>query len=180
MKLESRKNFYIFSAFFIGLSLVLIFLVIYPLIKVIQESSQQLLSARGELTFFSKEKRNLRDFKDVFRKLEPDLEKIENLFVSFEVPIEFIGFLEELATDSDISIEVSSATRREVEEDPWPSYDFHLRASGSFSNFSKFIEKLENSSYLIEIYDLNVRKLEGAEFSAGDVYASLSLKVFAK
>jgi len=187
MKLESNKKIYLFLFSFIGLYLVLILFIIFPLIGEIKENSQQLLSEKETQLSFSEEKKNLQDFKTIHREIEPDLEKVEDLFANLDVPIESIYFLEETASSSNVLIKISSIVLNEKKE-PWPFLDFHLQTFSSFSNFSKFIERLENSPYLIEIYDLNIRKLanqdlgtkELAEFSLEDVAAVFSLKIFAK
>ncbi len=188
MKLKLDKKNYISLILFIGISLILILFVILPLIEEIKESSQQLLLEEEARLTFSEEIKNFQNFKTVYQEIKPDLEKIEDLFITSESPVEFINFLEKTASNSNVLIEISSVVSERTKESPWPFLDFRLQALGSFSDFSRFIEKLENSSYLIEIYELNLKRLaegglgtkELAKFSARDITASFSLKVFTK
>lgn len=188
MKLGLDKKNYIFLIIFIGIFLALIIFVILPLIQGIKESSQQLLLEEEARVTLSEEIRNFQNFKTVYQEIESDLEKTGDFFAIQEPPIEFINFLEKTALNSNVLIEISSVSPGKTEEYPWSFLNFRLRASGSFSNFSRFIEKLEKGSYLIEIYELGLRKSaegsletkESVGFSARNVSASLSLKVFTK
>jgi len=188
MKVEFDKKIYTSLISFIGLSFVLILFVIFTLIKKIKENSQQLLLEKETRLSFLEQKEDLRNFKDIYQEIEPDLEKTENLFISSGIPIDFINFLEKTASDSNTLVEISSVTLVDSKDDSWSSLEFRLQVFASFSNFSRFIERLENDSYLIEIYDLNIKKLSDsnlkseklAGFSTGDVAVSLSLKVFTK
>ena len=189
MKAKPEKKIYISLVISIGFFIILIFFIISPLMKGIKEYSRQLLLEKEKQASFTEEKRNIQGFEAIYQELEPELEKTNNLFVNSKVPIEFINFLEETAANSNISIKVSSVISKDVgEEDIWPFLHFHLQSSGSFPNFLRFIEKLENSFYLIEIYDLNIKRLgerdlqskELIEFSAGDITANFSLIVFAR
>jgi len=59
---------------------------------------------------------------------------------------------------------------------------FQISSYGSFSNFSKFLEILKNSSYLINFEALNVKRLEEKELSElklnlGDVAFNFSIRV---
>jgi len=189
MKVKPEKKIYISLVISIGFFIILISFIISPLMKGIREYSEQLLSEKEKRTSFTEEKRNIQSFEAIYQELEPELEETNNLFVNSKVPIEFINFLEETAANSNISIKVSSVISRDVgKENIWPLLDFHLQSSGPFPNFLRFIEKLENSSYLIEIYDLNIKRLgerdlqskELIEFSAGDITATFSLIVFTK
>ena len=182
MRLNFGKKNYISLILFIGIFLGLVLFVVFPLVKNIKESSQQLLLEEEARLTFSKEIENFQNFKEAYQAVEPDLKEVESSFIIPEPPIEFINFLEKTAADSNILLEISSVSPEKSEGKTWPSLDFNLQASGSFSNFSRFVERLENSLYLIEIYDLNMRKSSGAsdESSTENVSVNFSLKVFTK
>jgi hypothetical protein len=175
MKLKFDKRSCLSCLIFVGIFLGLVFFVIFPLTKEIRESSQQLLLEEEARQVFSEEKENLQNFEKVYQEIEHDLEMMDDLFVNAKVPIEFINFLEEVALNSGVSIEISSVASEGAKGSLWPSLIFQLQASASFSGLSRFIERLENSIYLIEIRDLHIKKL-----GEGNVGASFSLKVFTK
>lgn len=182
-----QNKIYLISAIFGLIILVLIVFFVSPLFKEIKKNSQDLIAFKKELISLEAKIENLRKFKEIFKTLEPDSEKIDKLLVDSEVPIDFIKFLEKTASDSQVLIEISSTSFKIVQTDPWPSLGFQIILTGSFPNYLKFLEKLETSPYLTEIQNLIVRRLSENEIrlmaktlSLGDVKATLSIKVFTK
>lgn len=182
-----KKNYLLVIIFGI-LSALLIVFVIYPLFKKIGELSYSLFLEENKITYLNQEREELRRMENLYKTYQADLDKMENLFIDPEVPVEFINFLEKNAADSQIKLEISSMTKETKKGDVWPSLSLHVLVTGSFSNFSKFLDKLENSSYLIETSDFNARKLSDKEKQAeenknipeADTTAVLSIKVFTK
>ena len=173
MKID--KKIYILIGVFIGAYLLLIILVILPLAGTIENNSKELLLTREELTFFSDARENLLNLEDAFQEIEPDSEKINTLLVDAEIPIDFINFLKNSAIQSSISLGVSLVDSRIIKEDAWSSLSSRLTLSGSFLNIMRFIDKLENSKYLIEVQELSIKKI-----GEDKVGANLTIKVFAK
>ena len=181
-----KKNYLSIAVFGIISTLFAVF-VILPLFKEIKAISQNLFFKKNKIVYLSEERENLQKIENLYKTYQSDLERIENLFVDPEVPIEFIGFLEKTAVSSQIKLEISSMTKK-TEQEPWQSLSAQLLITGSFSNFSKFLHKLENGPYLIEIVDLNTRRLaekdiqtkELENIPGADTTTVLSIKVFAK
>ena len=158
---------------FIILSVCLIVLVIYPLFKEIKNSSEELVSEKQKLFSLERKIENLKEFQTLWLKIEPNLKKIDQLFIDPQVPVEFVNFLEKIAKDNEILIEISSALSSKTEEDPWPSLLLKINSTAPFSEILKFLEKIETSPYLIEIQNLNARRL-----IEDDAEITLSVKVY--
>jgi len=191
MKKEFRKT-YIISLFFVGFFIASTIFLIIPLVKGIngiEKDSRDLIIVKADREFFSEEKNNIEKLENTFKEIQPNIEKTNVFFVSPEVPVDFISFLEKLASESDIFLKIYPSGVSLVEnsnKNLWSFLNFNLEAFGSFSDFSKFIEKLENSSYLIQVQNLNIRKVKTEFSSSSDekssdkINASFFLKVFAK
>ena len=151
---------------------ILILWIIIFLLQGIQESSQELVSIKKDLVLLDQQVKDLESLQGKYKNYQLDLEKINNFFVEQTLPIGFIKFLEKSALNSQASIKVSLA--KEITE-PEPALSFNASFSGSFSNFLKFIDKLENGPYLVEITNLNVKDL--AQESSGNIMANLVLIV---
>jgi Tfp pilus assembly protein PilO len=180
------RKIYLSIAVFGTTSILLIIFIIFPLLKEIKKNSEAFLLEREKVASLSKEKENLQKIKNLYQTYQSDLEKIEDIFIDSEVPIELVTFLEKTASTSLVQLKILSMTKKTEKEDDWPSLLFQLSVTGSFSNFLKFVEKLENGPYLIEILDLNThslteketKKLEG--FPLTDTDNFLTIKVFTK
>ncbi|MDD2731933.1 MAG: type 4a pilus biogenesis protein PilO [Candidatus Pacebacteria bacterium] len=181
MKINKRK-IKILSLF--GLTIiVLIFFLIYPLLIVIKNSSQEIIRAKNELSSFNQKIENLDKIKEGFRACEADLAKIDTLFADLNMPIDVIKFWEEAAGQSEVLVEINSSGLKKSDLDIWNFIPFQITIFGDFNNFMKFLNKIENGPYLIEIYNMNItsRGLDiGQITSPGAIEANLTVKVFAK
>lgn len=169
------KKIIVFSVIFGLVSLALIIFGVYPLSKGIKKNSEELIVQRKELILAEAGTGKLNRLKEISKKIEPDLEKINGLFIDPEIPIDLIKFFEKTAQDSKLLMDISLAGFKTAENDPWGSLGFQIILAGSFSNFSKFLEKIENGPYLIEIQNLAIKRLTEEE-----IRATLAIKVFAQ
>lgn len=182
-----RKIYLTLGIFGILIILLIVFLVL-PFFRNIKNNFNDLISKKKELVTLNFEIENLGAIRQKYEGYKPDLEKIDTLFINSEVPVDFIKFLEKLASNSKISVKISSYAAQKSQNQPWPSIQFQLIAAGSFENVSRFLEKLENSPYLIKIQNLIIRKIsqdelsqpEWKNLSPGDVSSSLLIEVFTK
>lgn len=152
--------------------------IIYFQLRGISRASEELIAEKKELILFQKRMGQLEQFKKTYKELEPNLKKMDNLFVDPEVPIDLIKFWENVAEKRGLSIEISPAIIRSLSSAPWNSMGFQIVLAGSFSDFLKFLEKIENSPNLIEIQSLALKKQE--EISRNEIRATLLTKVFTR
>jgi len=178
MKIEKKTNVSI-VIFLILIILIAVF-VVCPLVGEINKGFQGLISEKNKLSVLDEQITSLERFKILYKNLEEILEKIDNLFINKEVPVEFIGFLERTASKSSVDIEISPLSGGQTDKDPWSYLIFQITANGSFTKFSSFLEKMESSSYLIEIQNLTISQTGGEKKPAGNVSAAFSFKIFAK
>lgn len=171
------------------LLLVVCFIVflIRPLYKDIEESSLEIVFEKQKIVALESKIKNIEEFRKNYQGIKENLEKVEGLFINSEAPVDFISFLEESSQITRIPLEISPSSVREEGSDKWPSIAFSLSSTCPFTNFLRFLEKLESGPYLIKVTGLNIGKLTEKEMesqrleglSFGDVQVSLSIKVFA-
>ncbi|MFH1401471.1 MAG: hypothetical protein ABIG40_00705 [Parcubacteria group bacterium] len=176
-----QKIYFTFGALGLFFAL-LIFLVVFPLFSMIKKNAGDLIDSKKETVSLASEIENLGKLTKRYQECQPDFNKIDSLFVDSEIPIDFIRFLEKLAADSGVFVKISlgsGAADSKNQEQPWPSLYFQLSSESPLLNLSRFLEKLENSPYLIEIQNLSVSKV-GEQKSTKNVSANFLIKVFAK
>lgn len=186
--METNKKTLIISIVFGLIILALTCLIIYPLFRGIRKSSDDFITAKQDLILFQSRIENLGKIKKTYESWEGNLEKTEELFIDPEIPIDLIEFWEGIAKDLGILIDISYVSLKITEDDPWDSIGFQIIITGSFIDFLRFVEKIENSPYLIEIQNLIVKRLTEQEIksekygqsSLGNVRAVLLTKVYAK
>jgi len=134
---------------------------------VLQKKVQNLLELR--IKDFENFQKNHFFYQSIFKK-------IENSFVNKEAPIEFMEFLEKEAKDASLSIKISPFVVSAKEKGYWVSLGFQILLQGNFSNCLRFLERVEQSPWLVEILQINVEKIS----EINDVRFSLKIKVFTK
>lgn len=160
-------------------SLILILFIaflIYPLFEEIKESFQIFTSQENIFIELRERTKNIKEFKYYYKNHKSDIEKIDLLFVNQEEPVTFIKFLEIEAQKSQLFLQISSENLKKQENEPWSFISFQLTLNGSFSNFLKFLEKLESADYLIKIQTLNLIK----KTEANNITATLLIKAYTK
>jgi len=183
----SNKKFYINLTVFLAIYIILIATVVLPLVKEIESNSTRLIEAREEMVFYSVEKSSIHELSLLFEEIDIELEKVDSLFIDSEVPLDFINFLEKLAKDLDIKLTIASVEFKEGEEDSWSYFVFSLDLESDYISFARFLEKLENSSYLIEISQINAKKIEKTILEEEEstkekdnISTSISLRIFTR
>jgi hypothetical protein len=185
--LFGSKKIYVTLAVFVCASAAIIVLFIYPFLSKIIADSNEILQQKQERLTIGADISNLENLKVFYRDHSADFDKIDKLFIDKDVPVEFINFLEKTASDSSISIKISSAASV-TKNDPWPSLSFEITLVGPFPKVMRFIEKLESSPYLTDIQNFSVAGLKDADFrltdiqghSPEEVRATFLLKAFAR
>ncbi len=179
------KRIYLSVIIFVAAAVSLIAFMIWPVLKNIATLSRDLFLEKNKIFYLEQEKGNIQKIGKNYKTYEGDLDKIEDLFVDSAAPISFITFLEKNATDSQIELEISSLVKKTEKEDAWPSFSLKVSATGSFGNLSRFLDKIENGPYLIEIFEINSKKLTKKEEAAPgaeevQTLTTLSIKTYTK
>jgi len=159
-----------------------------PLFEDVEENSRELAFQKEALQFLEFRIEDFEHFKENYSYYQSVLEKIDNSFVNQEVPIEFIEFLEKEAEKSGLSIRISPLTVARGGGDLGSPVGFQISLMGNFPDCLRFLERLEQSSFFVEISQLNISKasvkktmktgLETVE--TGDVSFILKIKAFSK
>ncbi len=181
--MNQKREIIIISAVLGLISLVLLLVFVWPLLKSIKNSPLELVNVKKELALFQDKATG--NIKEIYQEVEPNLEKVDQLFIDSQSPIDLIKFWRDRARELNLNINISPLSSSEDEKDYWNNIVFRLNLTGSFSDFIRFLEKTESGPYLAEVRDLTVRKLSESElvfegFSSGAVKADLTLKVFVK
>jgi len=162
--------------------LLIFFFLILPNIKEIKRISREISQTKLRLEEISKRQEEIRKFKKLPPEIKENLSKIENSFVNREIPIDFFEFLEKMAKDLKIQSQISILSSSK------DSFFLQIKGAGAPENVFKFIEKIENCSFLIQFERMKISKLSEAElkmeefkgFSKNDLKFEISFSVLTK
>jgi hypothetical protein len=175
-----EKKIKISIAVFLGLIILVNVFIVYPILEEIKNNSHWLISEKDRFLTLNKKIDSLKNLDVSYNDREGTLKQIDNLFIDSEVPVDFINFLETTGKQSSVSVEIAPFSVGKNNENSWPFLNFQLTVSGPFPYFMMFLEKIENSPYLIEIQNLTIGQSTEIKQSSGNIKAVLSLKAFSK
>lgn len=176
--MESKKKIYITFGIFAVIALILIVFSIY-LFKEIIKKSDELSFGKNRVAVLQKEFSDIEKFEKEYGNYRPNLERIDSLFVDSNNPVVFIEFLEKIASDCKLNLNVSVPSFKQGEA--VIIGNFQISLTGSFPGIIKFIEIIENGPYLIQIKNLKIGKNQDAEKkNTNQLNSVFSIQVFAK
>jgi hypothetical protein len=190
--MKQKKQIIIISIVCGAIAAFLTLAVVFPLIKSVKKDIKAVVQTEQELAFYNSETRASERFKNKYREIELNLNKLNALFVDPQAPISLIEFWEKAAADCGLSIAISPASLKTGKGDLWPFIAFQMTLKGSFPDFSRFLRKIESSFYLVQPKSLVVSKLKAGQNKAGQnqkedsepylngVKADLLVQVFTK
>ncbi len=153
---------------------------IFQTAREISKVSSDLISQRKKTILLEKKIEALEEINKNYKNDRETLEKIDTLFVQVDEPtsfIKFINFLRQTEESCQVSINISPPSLRE--KDSVSYLDFRVSGEGRFIGVMRFLEKIENSPYLIEISRLSLRKVIPKEKTLPKKLGfNLSLKVY--
>jgi len=153
---------------------------IFQTIRDIKKGSSALLSQREKTILLEKKIKALEEINKNYKNDKEKLEKIDSLFVKADEPIsfiKFINFLRQTEESCQVSINISPPSLQKKDSVPYLS--FQVSGEGRFIGVMRFLEKIENSPYLIEISRLSLRRVIPKEKALPKKLGfNLSLKVY--
>ena len=179
----SPKRKIILSSIFFLIFFLLIFLcLILPNLKEIKRISKEISQTNLKLEEIERRQEEIEKFKRLPLEIKENLSKFEKFFVNKEIPIDFVEFLEKIAKDLKIQGQISISSFSK------DSISFQIKGVSSPESVFKFIEKVENCNYLIQIEKIRISKLTEVElkmedlrgFSKNDLKFEISFSVLAK
>jgi hypothetical protein len=148
---------------FLIIVIIFISFFILPTFDQIKKISQNISSLELDLENLEKRAENIKNFKRKFPTIKDNLSLFENSFVNREFPIEFVNFLENTAKSYQISLEISLLKSEK-------NYlSFQIIVIGPPKEIFRFVEKVENCSYLVQIEKININKLSETETKAKEM-----------
>jgi len=166
-----NNNPVLIAMIFAAVAMGMIFFAVFPLAADIKEAASRIGVQRGEIADYDFRIANARKFMLFSKSQSYGLEKAEGVFADSRMPLDLINSIEAAAEISDVAIEFLPSLPQDP-LDGWPFVKIEINASGAVPAILRFVERMENGRYLMEIESVDI----GLSGVAGDFGLS---KVFA-
>ena len=150
-----KNKIYVSVSLIVVLVFVLVFWGILPSWRGIREKSKELVYEQKELASIEFLAESFEDFEKNFYIYEEGLGEMEDLLntgalIDPEIPVSFINFFKEQAEALNLTLKISPLPAQEKEDGFWSHLSFRINGQGQFLDVMRFLEKLENSRWLVE------------------------------
>ncbi len=148
------KKPYILIGLFLLTAIILIRMLIFPTVEKIEKGSRRIIETQRESLRLVTQTMELTKFEESLDQYQPDLDRIDSLFIDSHSPLTFIQFLETTSLETNTELEISSIITPTTETNNWIPLTFNIILDGSFNDVMKFLEKVELSDYLVQSENL--------------------------
>jgi len=173
----TRKKYFlnlVFGLIDLGLILLLVSLSLRTIIRDVE-----ILSSLKKTQFsLQEQEENFIKLNKDYRAHLSEIKTLDMIFVDKEAPVDFLSFFEGISQN--LSIKINPSLPQRSKKDVWGSMIFQVSAQGESKNFLRFLEKLENGPYLMEIFDFNLKKAKTPAGTADLVEATFSIRTYTK
>lgn len=176
MTLNLKQRIAAISSGLIILTAAIVYFVIFPTVRDIQNLSDEIYEQRVDLEKKYQRGQLLRQTVEDFRKLEPNKEKLDAVFFTKDSELELITTLEEIASrnraQASLRIQKSFGLRHGLEVLP-----ISLNIQADFPQLLTYLQDLESLPFYLTIGKLRISSA-GTEIRPGAVTASLDGQVY--
>lgn len=160
----NTKNKISIAGFIIAavITCVIIF-VITPGINGIKKIGEDIMQQRIDVENKYKKGQKLNKLTENLKIIEPQIEKMDRMFIDQNDALKFITSLEEMAEKSNVKQKINLMTAQKVPFHSYQKMPLQLSIGGNFIDEINYILNLENSDYLINIklLEITAGKAEG-------------------
>ncbi|MCX6758389.1 MAG: hypothetical protein NTX14_01645 [Candidatus Nealsonbacteria bacterium] len=142
-----------FSILFLAIAAVIIGSLVYD----IENIGSKLNEQDRDISVLNERIAKAKEFRVFRSQNEDELAKLEKTFVGADPPLDFINFLEDVSRNCQVDSSISASAISKTEKDAFPSINFQVALTGTFSSAMKFLKKIESGPYLVEINSLAIR-----------------------
>lgn len=178
--MNQRRNIIYLIGVFVAFASVVTSFVILPLIYEMAGRADDLIAEKRNLDYLSE---RARISNDEIGDPGEALDDIEDLYIDPRRPVDRIIFLEQIASDNRLAMDVNITGPGE--DDVWPYLNLIISIRGDSNDLYRFIEVIQTADWIATIDRLSMRKLTERDVREGDptlsersVIADLSLKVY--
>lgn len=158
-----KQKSLIATGLFIALIFVVFSFLIKPTIEEVKNLRLEILSQKIQIEKSINKEKDKSILAAKLKKIKPQLEQFNKIFVKKERDLEFITTLEGIADKYNLSQSISLNTEAFNPANAYSVVPLTLNVSGSFENITHFLNSLESSMYYLQITSFSLTKTESKD-----------------
>ncbi len=154
-KLNFKQKMIINIIFFLIIVISVFYFVIMPTIKNIKTISGEIKTQKVDLEEKYLKGQNLKKLNESLRKIEPQINILDQIFISQNRELEFITTIEEVAHNNNV---IQKINLNEIQDNnsTYKETTLQLAIQGTFNNQLSYLKDLESLNYYINIESIKL------------------------
>lgn len=170
-----------------GLAVVLIvYFAILPFMEDIKELRAELITQKIDLEDKMNKDKNMANLNDSLKKIEPQLQTLDKIFINKNRELDFITILESIEKKNYVNQKLVINPVSEEDKNIIKTVPITIEATGQYKNIIQYLSDIEELSYYININTIDISSNEKAELimpgttDMGNIKLSISANTFWK
>jgi Tfp pilus assembly protein PilO len=155
-KINYLNRLYLLTGIFLSILLALIYLIIIPTISEIKDTKKEVINQKNELEKKLNREKNLSTLNEDLKKIEPEVDFLNQIFIEKNKELEFITTLEGIAAKNDINQTLSLNTDKSAKFGQYTKTPIGITADGKYNNLIDYLKNIEAMKYYINISSLDM------------------------
>lgn len=156
--ISPKNKLFISVGLLLLLNIIFVYLLILPAITNIKKSRNDIINLKIDLENKIIREKNLNTLNEKISTVEPQLEKINQIFISKNREIEFITALESLEGKYNVEQKLNINLNSPEKLENFSKVPININTSGSFRNLIDYLANIESLNYYINIENISLAK----------------------
>jgi Tfp pilus assembly protein PilO len=154
-KLNQKNKNIALAMVVLVLNAALIYFLILPTIEKIKNLRNEILNIEIDSANKITQERNIKDLNNKIKKIQPQLDKINSIFINQNREIEFINALEDTASKHDVSQKLNIDFNNPAKGEAFNTVPVGINANGNYDNLISYLSSIEAMSFYINIDNIS-------------------------
>jgi Tfp pilus assembly protein PilO len=155
-KTNYLNRLYLLLGIFLAIMLALIYLIIVPTISEIKETKKEVINQKNELEKKLNREKNLVTLNEDLKKIEPEVDSLNQIFIEKNMELEFITTLEGIAGKNNINQTLNLNTDKSIKFGQYTKTPIEISVQGKYNNLLDYLKNIETLKYYINISSLDL------------------------
>lgn len=175
LKINLTKKIVINTLFIAVIIISLLYFLIFPSVRDIQEMKQSIEAQKIDLEIKYQKGQNLKHLSEKIKVIEPKINNLEEIFVKEDDSLAFVKTLENLAEKHNITQSIKLLDPVESQNSYYKIIPIQLSTQGKYENQMDYLLDLERLDYYINIDILKITKKTSTINEEGEKEVAVSM-----
>jgi len=161
-QISLKKKITILLALFPLVMAAIVFFVVIPSVNDIKAIKNEIEEQRIDLEIKYKKGQSLKKLSENLKTVEPQIAKLDKIFINEDTALDFITTMEKIANDNRVAQNMNLLSSKSAKKNGYKKMPLQITAKGDFVNLLNYLIDLEALDYYVNVNSLEMTSFEQA------------------